>query len=83
MKAFIKHIATYFPEKSLSNQEISERFPEWDSEKIIQKIGVRNRFNSGEDEFVSDMATKVSEKLFADVFQFCFRFFGERISKIF
>jgi 3-oxoacyl-[acyl-carrier-protein] synthase-3 len=66
MKAFIKHIATYFPEKSLSNQEISEKFPEWDSEKIIQKIGVRNRFNSGEDEFVSDMATKVSEKLFSE-----------------
>ena len=66
MKAFIKHISTYFPEKSLSNEEISERFPEWDSEKIIQKIGVRNRFNSGEDEFVSDMATKVSEKLFSE-----------------
>ena len=66
MKAFIKHISTYFPEKSLSNEEISERFPEWDSEKIIQKIGVRNRFRASEDEFVSDMATKVSEKLFSE-----------------
>ena len=66
MKAFIKHISTYFPEKSLSNEEISERFPEWDSEKIIQKIGVRNRFRASEDEFVSDMATKVSKKLFSE-----------------
>lgn len=66
MKAFIKHIATYFPEKSLSNDEISEKFPEWNSEKIIQKIGVRNRFVSKENEFVSDMATTVANKLFEE-----------------
>lgn len=66
MSAYIKKIATYFPENMLNNEMISEKFPEWNSEKIIQKIGVRNRFIAGEEEFVSDIATKVAEKLFTE-----------------
>ena len=64
MDSFIKHISTYFPERSLSNKEISEKFTEWDNDKIVKKIGIKNRFIAGDNEFVSDMATKVANKLF-------------------
>jgi 3-oxoacyl-[acyl-carrier-protein] synthase-3 len=53
MEAFIKHISYYLPAGRLSNDEIAYRFPEWDSEKIIQKIGVKNRNITKEDQFSS------------------------------
>lgn len=63
MEAFIKYISYYLPSGSLSNNEIETRFPEWDSEKIIQKIGVKNRNISLKDEFTSDIATEAVQNL--------------------
>ncbi|WP_339657184.1 ketoacyl-ACP synthase III [Flavobacterium frigidarium] len=63
MEAYIKHISCYLPTGSLSNDEIATRFPEWDSEKIIQKIGVKSRNISDENQFTSDMATEAINKL--------------------
>lgn len=63
MEAFIKHISYYLPAGQLSNEEIVSRFPEWDSEKIIQKIGVKNRNITQEDQFTSDIAAEAVEAL--------------------
>jgi 3-oxoacyl-[acyl-carrier-protein] synthase-3 len=66
MEAYIKHISYYLPNNKLTNVEIVTRFPEWDSEKIIQKIGVKNRNISGNDQFTSDMAIKAVNNLCSD-----------------
>jgi 3-oxoacyl-[acyl-carrier-protein] synthase-3 len=66
MEAYIKHISYYLPNNKLTNDEIVTRFPEWDSEKIIQKIGVKNRNISGNDQFTSDMAIKAVNNLCSD-----------------
>jgi 3-oxoacyl-[acyl-carrier-protein] synthase-3 len=63
MEAFIKHISYYLPTGRLSNDEIARRFPEWDSAKIIQKIGVKNRNITKEDQFTSDIAAEAVEEL--------------------
>lgn len=64
MKAFIKAITYYLPEKIVSNETLSEEFPEWTVDKIASKIGITERHIAGENEFVSDMAVKAGQKLF-------------------
>ncbi|MNJ95552.1 3-oxoacyl-[acyl-carrier-protein] synthase 3 [compost metagenome] len=66
MKAKIKAISYYLPEKVLANPEINELFPEWSIDKISGKTGIYNRHISDDDEFSSDMAVKVAEKLFEE-----------------
>lgn len=66
MKAFIKAISYYLPDKILTNQELTQRFPEWTVEKVATKIGIDQRHIAAQDEFVSDMAVKAAEKLFAE-----------------
>jgi 3-oxoacyl-[acyl-carrier-protein] synthase-3 len=62
----IKSISYYLPEETLSNIQINEEFPEWDINKISTKTGIKNRYISAENEFSSDMAFKVAEKLFEE-----------------
>lgn len=62
--AFIKEIEYYLPERVLTNTEISERFPEWPAEKIANKVGIKERHVSADDETALDMACKAAEKLF-------------------
>jgi 3-oxoacyl-[acyl-carrier-protein] synthase-3 len=66
MKANIKAISYYLPEKILSNDLINKEFPEWDIEKISSKTGINSRHISANDEFSSDMAVKAAEKLFLE-----------------
>jgi 3-oxoacyl-[acyl-carrier-protein] synthase-3 len=63
MEAFIKHISYYLPSDKRSNEDIEAQFPEWDSEKIINKIGIKNRSVTGKNEFTSDIAVKVLNEL--------------------
>src|ERR1700710_1945410 len=63
-KAKIKHIAYYLPETVLSNNALSEEFPEWSAEKITSKTGINQRHIAAADEFTSDMAVKAGQKLF-------------------
>lgn len=63
MKSYIKYISTYVPSVKITNQDIAERFPEWDSDKIFEKIGIKERYIAKPDEFVSDMAVKVIQNL--------------------
>lgn len=66
MKSFIKAISTYLPQKRLSNLEISEQFPEWESDKILSKIGIQNRNITSKDEYVSDIAANAINNLFQE-----------------
>ena len=65
MKAFIKDIAYYLPEKVLTNEQIAEMFPEWSAEKVANKVGITERHISASDETATDMAYKAAEALFA------------------
>ena len=65
MKAFIKDIAYYLPEKVLTNEQIAEMFPEWSAEKVANKVGITERHISAADETATDMAYKAAESLFA------------------
>lgn len=66
MKSYIKAVSTYVPSVKITNQDIAERFPEWDSDKIFEKIGIKERHIAAPDEFVSDMAVKAIQNLAAN-----------------
>jgi len=66
MKAYIKAISYYLPKKILTNEELVEDFPEWSVEKIADKIGIRQRHISADNETATDMAIKSAEKLFSE-----------------
>lgn len=66
MEAYLKSVSVYFPEKVLSNSDLSAAFPEWSVDKIGNKTGIENRHIAAEDEFVSSMAIKAALKLFAE-----------------
>lgn len=63
-KAYIKAISYYLPEKIVTNEELVSDFPEWTVEKIVEKVGVKQRHIS-DNETISDMAIKASETLFS------------------
>ncbi|MDR2121886.1 MAG: ketoacyl-ACP synthase III [Flavobacteriaceae bacterium] len=63
MNAYIKHISYYLPAKKITNQDIENLFPEWNGEKIISKIGIKNRHITEKDQFVSDMALEAINNL--------------------
>lgn len=64
--SYIKGISTYFPKKKVTNDDIVARFPEWSSQKILDKIGIKERFVASENEFSSDMATHAVKNLLAE-----------------
>lgn len=66
MKAYIKGISYYLPEKVVTNEDLVEQFPEWSVSKIISKIGIAERHIAGPDETAADMAVKAAEKLIAE-----------------
>ena len=63
-KVYIKAIEYYLPEKVMTNEQISERFPEWSAEKVAKKVGISERHLSADDETAADMAYKAATKLF-------------------
>ena len=66
MKAYIKGISYFLPEKIVTNADIVSQFPEWSVDKIISKIGIKERHIAGENETASDLAVKAAEKLIAE-----------------
>ena len=66
MKSYIKGISYYLPERVLTNEQINAEFPEWTVEKIISKIGIKQRHVSADDETASDMGLKAANKLFQE-----------------
>jgi len=66
MKAYIRGISYYLPEQVLTNEELTKEFPEWDVDKVYNKVGVKERHISAPDETAGDMAEKAARKLFAE-----------------
>lgn len=66
MKAYIKGISYYLPEKVVTNQELLKDFPEWSVEKVTSKLGIAKRHIAAKDELSSDMAIKAAKKLFEE-----------------
>ena len=64
--AKIKAISYYLPADVLDNKKLNQEFPEWSVDKISSKTGIYERHISDKDEFVSDMAVTVCEKLFKE-----------------
>lgn len=63
-KAYLQAISYYFPQKKLTNEDLSILHPEWNPEKIANKTGIRNRYISADEETAVDMAEKAANALF-------------------
>lgn len=61
--AIIQAIESHLPERRLGNAELSELYPGWSAEKILQKTGIAERAVAGEHECASDLAVAASERL--------------------
>lgn len=66
MKAYIKGISYYLPDRVVTNEELVKDFPEWSVEKVASKIGVSERHIAAENETAADMAVKGAYKLFEE-----------------
>jgi 3-oxoacyl-[acyl-carrier-protein] synthase-3 len=64
MGARIAGIEYYFPKTTLTNADLAVEFPDYDFTKIENKVGIRTRFISAQDETALDLAVKAVEKLF-------------------
>jgi 3-oxoacyl-[acyl-carrier-protein] synthase III len=64
MHAKLTAIEYHLPETILSNQDLSREFPEWQADKIENKIGISKRHIAGPDECASDLAVAAAHKLF-------------------
>ena len=66
MKTFIKALAYTLPENEVTNEQLVKEFPEWNVDKIADKVGINTRFVASENETSSDLAVKAAEKLFLE-----------------
>jgi 3-oxoacyl-[acyl-carrier-protein] synthase-3 len=66
MQAYLKALSYYLPEKILTNEQLSQEFPEWTVEKIASKVGVNERHIAAENETAADMGVKAAKKLFEE-----------------
>lgn len=66
MKAYIKAISYYLPERIMTNDELVSLFPEWSVEKVASKVGIDFRHIAASNETAGDMAEKAARKLFEE-----------------
>ena len=66
MKAYIKTIAYALPAKVVTNDDLVQDFPEWTAEKVVDKLGVKQRHVVSETETAADLATQAAENLFKE-----------------
>ena len=62
--AYLQAISYYYPEKCLTNEDITRQHPEWSADKISGKTGIYKRYLSAKDETAVDMAEKAALRLF-------------------
>jgi 3-oxoacyl-[acyl-carrier-protein] synthase III len=62
--ARIKDIATYFPNRVLSNEELGALYPEWPAEKILEKTGISERRIADVNQTAADLAYEAALNLF-------------------
>lgn len=61
--AYLQAISYYYPDKCLTNEDITRMHPEWSADKISGKTGIYKRYLSAEDETAVDMAEKAALRL--------------------
>ena len=66
MKAYIKGISYYLPERIVTNEELLQEFPEWSVDKVAAKVGVNARHLAAPEETAGDMAEKAARQLFSE-----------------
>ena len=66
MGAYLKAISYYLPERTVTNEALAAEFPEWDVDKVYNKVGVRTRHLAGANETAGDLADKAARKLFEE-----------------
>ena len=59
----ITNIEYYLPEQILTNEQLAKQFPDWSSEKIEKKVGIRERHIVREDETALDLALITGKKI--------------------
>ena len=63
MKAFIKDIEIYLPEKVITNEDLCKNDLLWDASKIMSKVGISQRHIANDDESSFVLAFNACEKL--------------------
>lgn len=66
MGAVINSIEYVYPEQKISNDDLSNQFPDYDFSKFEEKVGIKNRYWVREDETAFDLAKRACEKLFVN-----------------
>lgn len=66
VKAYIKAVDYYLPDRILTNEEIVRLFPQWSAEKVASKVGILERHIAADNETATDMAFKAAQKLFSN-----------------
>jgi len=64
MNSAITKIEYFLPDKIITNEQLSQEFPEWETNKIAEKVGIKLRHLVSSEETATDLAIRVSEKLF-------------------
>ena len=62
--AKILKISSHLPEDKITNEELSNRFKNWSSDKIFLKTGIKKRSKSKENETSADLAILAAKKVF-------------------
>lgn len=63
MGAYIHSIEYYLPENTVDNKLLSREFPEWEAEKIEEKVGIKTRHICSKNETALDLAYNAAEKV--------------------
>jgi len=63
MSVKIAKIEYYLPETIITNEDLEKEFPEWSSDKIEKKIGIKERHIVKEDETALDLALEAGKKI--------------------
>lgn len=65
VKARLVDIGIYLPEEILGNDELAAIYPDWPSDKIYEKTGIKERHIAGRNETAADMAYEAACNLFS------------------
>jgi 3-oxoacyl-[acyl-carrier-protein] synthase-3 len=66
IRAGVRAIAYYLPERVVTNDELSSQFPEWTAKGIEDKTGIQQRHIAGDEECSSDLAVAAAQRLFEE-----------------
>jgi 3-oxoacyl-[acyl-carrier-protein] synthase-3 len=61
----IEHIASAFPSRCLTNDDLRAQYPEWDFERLEKRTGVYRRHVAADGETALDFAVRAAETLLA------------------